>query len=171
MLLFDSSGVNKDAALEEHREAIRSVLAAAKTAEADQLAVACALDWLLYDWLMAHRDGPDSAAIEIPKGREGEAVLIVDATAASVIAKGLRSSRRPSLSLIVSSAGFAAVLRNHRRAWATSLGDLPRRITFSGGSVRYAACSGSVRQVGEFAANTLSSGQQVWQPGSAHGVH
>jgi hypothetical protein len=87
MLLFDSSGVNKDAALEEHREALRSVITAAKAADADQLAVACAVDWLLYDWLMAHRDGPDSAAIEIPKGRDPDAGLIVDSAAASVAAR------------------------------------------------------------------------------------
>lgn len=83
MLLFDSSGVNKEASLTEHREALRSVMTAAKAAEADPLAVACALDWLLYDWLMVHRDGPDSAAIEIPQGREADAGLVVDATAAS----------------------------------------------------------------------------------------
>lgn len=87
MLLFDSSGVNKDASLKEHREALRSVMTAARAPEADPLAVACALDWLLYDWLMAHRDGPDSAAIEIPKGREEDAALIVEATAASVEAR------------------------------------------------------------------------------------
>jgi hypothetical protein len=87
MLLFDSSGVNKEASLDEHREALRSVMTGAKAAEADPLAVACALDWLLYDWLMAHRDGPDSAAIEIPKGREQDAQLVIEATAASVTAR------------------------------------------------------------------------------------
>jgi len=87
MLLFDSSGVNKEAALEEHREALRSVIAGARTGQADQLAAACALDWLLYDWLMAHRDGPDSAAIEIPTGREHDAALIVESAAASVAAR------------------------------------------------------------------------------------
>jgi hypothetical protein len=35
----------------------------------------------------SHRDGPDSGAIEIPKGRESEAGLIVEATAASVTAR------------------------------------------------------------------------------------
>jgi hypothetical protein len=89
MLLFDSSGVNKDAALQEHREALRSVLTAAKTVDADPLAVACALDWLLYDWLMAHRDGPDSGAVEIPKGREHEATLIIEVAAASVAARAI----------------------------------------------------------------------------------
>jgi hypothetical protein len=87
MLLFDSSGVNKDAAIEEHRQALRSVLTAAGTDGADPLAVACAVDWLLYDWLMAHRDGPDSGAIEIPKGREHDASLIIDSAAASVNAR------------------------------------------------------------------------------------
>ena len=87
MLLFDSSGVNKEAALAEHREALRSVIGSAKAADADPMAVTCAIDWLLYDWLMAHRDGPDSAAIGIPKGREQDAALIVDAAAASVTAR------------------------------------------------------------------------------------
>ncbi|OJY47851.1 hypothetical protein [Pseudonocardia sp. 73-21] len=87
MILFDSSGTNKDASLQEHREAIRSVITSAKAADADPMAVSCALDWLLYDWLMAHRDGPDSAAIEIPKGREPDAILIVDAAAAAVTAR------------------------------------------------------------------------------------
>ncbi len=87
MLLFDSSGVNKDAALREHREALWLVLESARAPQADPLAVACALDWLLYDWLMAHRDGPDSAAIEIPKGREEDAALIVESAAASVAAR------------------------------------------------------------------------------------
>jgi hypothetical protein len=87
MLLFDSSGTNKEASLQEHREALRSVMAGAAAADADPLAVACALDWLLYDWLMAHRDGPDSAAIEIPKGREADAALIVEAASVSVAAR------------------------------------------------------------------------------------
>ena len=87
MLLFDSSGTNKEASLQEHRDALRSVLTAAKAAEADPMAVACALDWLLYDWLMAHRDGPDSAAIELPAGREADAALIVEAAAAAVAAR------------------------------------------------------------------------------------
>lgn len=87
MILFDSSGTNKDASLTEHREALRSVLDSAGTPDADPLAVACALDWLLYDWLMAHRDGPDSAAIEFPKGREADAALVVEAAAASVTAR------------------------------------------------------------------------------------
>lgn len=87
MLLFDSSGVNKDAARKEHREALESVIAGARTAEADPLAVTCALDWLLYDWLMAHRDGPDSAEIVFPKGHESDAAVVVSAAAASVAAR------------------------------------------------------------------------------------
>ncbi len=67
MLLFDSSGgVNKEASRKEHLEALRTVVGAATTAGADPMAVTCALDWLLYDWLMAHRDGPDSAEIVFP---------------------------------------------------------------------------------------------------------
>lgn len=87
MLMFDSSGVNKDAARKEHLEALRSVVASAQRAEADPLAVTCAVDWLLYDWLMAHRDGPDSAEIVFPKGHEADAGVVVSAAAASVAAR------------------------------------------------------------------------------------
>jgi len=86
-MLFDSSGVNKDAARREHREAIESCIAAAPSAEANPFTAACALDWLLYDWLMAHREDPDSAAIQIPKSHESDAVMIVAAAAASVRAR------------------------------------------------------------------------------------
>ncbi|MBJ7339447.1 hypothetical protein [Mycolicibacterium sp.] len=87
MLMFDSSGVNKEASRKEHLEAIRSVLTAVRSAGADPMAVTCALDWLLYDWLMAHRDGPDSAEIVFPKGYESDAGVIVAAAAASVAAR------------------------------------------------------------------------------------
>jgi hypothetical protein len=87
MLLHDSSGVRKDATLVEHRAAVRTVVSALDLPGADPAAAACALDWLLYDWLMAHRDGPDSAAIEIPPGREADAAMVVDAAAASVRAR------------------------------------------------------------------------------------
>jgi hypothetical protein len=86
-MLFDSSGVSKDGARREHREMIESCIAAAASADADPFAVACALDWLLYDWLMAHREDPDSAAIQIPKGHDSDAVMIVAAAAASVRAR------------------------------------------------------------------------------------
>ncbi|BBY21836.1 hypothetical protein [Mycobacterium stomatepiae] len=87
MLMFDSSGVNKDAARREHLDAIKSVVAGSHSAGADPLSVTCALDWLLYDWLMAHRDGPDSAEIVFPKGHEADATVIVGAAAASVAAR------------------------------------------------------------------------------------
>jgi hypothetical protein len=87
MMMFDSSGVNKEAARKEHRDALQSVVTAAQSPDADPLTVACALDWLLYDWLMAHRDGPDSAEIVFPKGYEGEAALVVTGAAASVTAR------------------------------------------------------------------------------------
>ena len=67
MVFFDSSGTNKDGARKEHRDALASVVSASKCPEADPLAVTCAVDWLLYDWLMAHRDGPDSAEIVFPR--------------------------------------------------------------------------------------------------------
>lgn len=87
MMMFDSSGVHKEAARAEHIEEMRRVLTAAETAAADPAGVTCALDWLLYDWLMAHRDGPDSAEVVFPKGCEHYAAVIVAAAAASVVAR------------------------------------------------------------------------------------
>ena len=83
MLLHDSSGVNKEAAVEEHRAALRATIAAADLPEADRLAAACALDWMLYDFLNAHRDGPDSGAIDL-HNRTEDAALVVAASDASV---------------------------------------------------------------------------------------
>jgi hypothetical protein len=83
MLLFDSSGVHKDAARDEHRTAIGEVLAALDSDEVDPLGAAGAVDWMLYDWLMAHRDGPDSAAVDV-NNRLDDAAMIVRAAAASV---------------------------------------------------------------------------------------
>lgn len=87
MLLFDSSGVNKEASRKEHRDALQAVVSAARSPEADPLTVTCAVDWLLYDWLMAHRENPDSAEIIFPKGYESDAALVVSAAAASVAAR------------------------------------------------------------------------------------
>ncbi len=87
MVFFDSSGTNKEGARKEHRDVLKSVVASAKSPDADPLAVTCAVDWLLYDWLMAHRDGPDSAEIVFPKGYEADAALVVSAAAASVAAR------------------------------------------------------------------------------------
>lgn len=87
IMLFDSSGVNKDAPRKEHHEALLSCVAAASDTDCDPIALACALDWLLYDWLMAHRENADSAAIEIPKGHESDAGVTVAAAAASVRAR------------------------------------------------------------------------------------
>lgn len=83
-MLFDSSGVNKDAARREHREVIEACVDGANAEDADPFTVASALDWLLYDWLMAHRENPDSAAIEIPRGNDSDAAMIVRAACASV---------------------------------------------------------------------------------------
>lgn len=82
MLLFDSSGVNKDAAVDEHRAALEATIAGAELPGADPLAAACAIDWMLYDWLMAHRDGPDSGAITVKTDRD--AAMIVAAADLSV---------------------------------------------------------------------------------------
>lgn len=87
MLMFDSSGANKEGARKEHRDALQAVVTASVLPDADPMAVTCALDWLLYDWLMAHRDGPDSAEIVFPRGFEDAAALVVSATAASVAAR------------------------------------------------------------------------------------
>lgn len=91
MLLFDSSGTNRDAARAEHLQALRTVVDAAELPGADRVAAACAVDWLLYDWLTAHRDGPDSAEITFPKGHESDAEVVVAAAAASAASRAGQS--------------------------------------------------------------------------------
>lgn len=100
MLLFDSSGVQKDAARTEHRDAMEAVVA---HAGGNPVAAACALDWLLYDWLMAHRDGPDSGAVELTgpdAGRDAAAVVAAAATSARC-----RAELDPGLLQLPSSVG------------------------------------------------------------------
>ncbi|EON22095.1 MULTISPECIES: hypothetical protein [Nocardioides] len=83
MLLFDASGVDKDATLTEHREALIQVTDAVTDPAAEPMQASGALDWLLFDWIMAHRDGPDSGAVEIRSGKVADADMIVAAAAAS----------------------------------------------------------------------------------------
>lgn len=94
LLLHDSSGVQKDAALDEHRAALRAVVAAAEDPAADPFVVGASIDWLLHDWLMAHRDGPSSGAVEITSGKLDDALMIVEAAAASA---RMRSAYDPGL--------------------------------------------------------------------------
>jgi hypothetical protein len=82
LLLHDSSGVQRDAALDEHRAALGQVVDIA-VGDGAPLGSAAAIDWLLHDWLMAHRDGPSSGAVEITSGKLDDALMIVDAAAAS----------------------------------------------------------------------------------------
>ncbi|WP_432989674.1 hypothetical protein [Dactylosporangium sp. CA-233914] len=89
MLLFDSSGVNKDAALDEHRAALRQVAAAADDTGADPFVSAGSVEWLLYDWLMAHRESGSSGAIELRGNRLEDARLIVAAADALVRTRAL----------------------------------------------------------------------------------
>lgn len=84
MLLFDSSGVDKEASLTEHREALRRVSEAVAGSGVEPLAASGAVDWLLFDWLMAHRESPDSGAVEIRSGRSDDARMIVRAAGASI---------------------------------------------------------------------------------------
>lgn len=83
MLLFDSSGVNKEASLDEHREALGRVTEAVLAPDAEPMVASGAVDWLLFDWVMAHRESPDSGAVEIKSGRTSDARMIVRAAAAS----------------------------------------------------------------------------------------
>jgi hypothetical protein len=89
MLLFDSSGVNKEASVTEHREALLAVTAAADAAEADPEVAAGAIEWLLYDWLMAHRESPSTAEVTIAKDHPEDAAMIVLAGAASARVRAL----------------------------------------------------------------------------------
>lgn len=94
MLLHDSSGVQKDAALDEHRAALTATVSAADDADADPFVISAAIDWLLHDWLMAHRDGPSSGAVEITSGKLDDALMIVAAAATSA---RMRSAFDPGL--------------------------------------------------------------------------
>jgi hypothetical protein len=94
LLLHDSSGVQKDAALDEHRTALHGATAAASEPDADPLVVAAAVDWLLHDWLMAHRPDASSGAVEIPSGRLDDALMIITAAATSA---RLRATLDPEL--------------------------------------------------------------------------
>ncbi len=84
MLLFDSSGVMKDPAVDEQRAALGSVTDAVTDPGVEPMAASGAIDWLLFDWVMAHRESPDSGAVEIKSGKVADALMIVRATAASV---------------------------------------------------------------------------------------
>lgn len=83
MLLFDSSGVDKDATLTEHREALARVAEAVADPGTEPMTASGAVDWLLFDWVMAHRESPDSGAVEIKSGRTSDSRMIVVAAAAS----------------------------------------------------------------------------------------
>lgn len=87
MLLFDSSGVNKDACLSEHRAALERVSAAVGSPDVEPMIASAAVDWLLFDWAMAHRQSPDSGAVEVKPGQTREAGMLVLATAASAQAR------------------------------------------------------------------------------------
>ncbi|MBS44235.1 MAG: hypothetical protein CMH83_13940 [Nocardioides sp.] len=84
MLLHDSSGVDKEATLREHREALATVTDAVVEAGAEPFAAAGAVDWLLFDWVMAHRESEDAGAVEIRSGKVDDATMIVRAAAGSV---------------------------------------------------------------------------------------
>jgi hypothetical protein len=96
-MVLAGSGTEKDGALDEHRAALRALTEIASgssetrdaTPDADRAVLAGALEWLLYDWLMAHRESERSAAIEIRSGRTADAAMIVAAAAA------LATARRP----------------------------------------------------------------------------
>ncbi|MBO0819834.1 MAG: hypothetical protein J2P26_03170 [Nocardiopsaceae bacterium] len=94
-MLLHGSGVEKDAAVTEHREALRAVTGAVGDAP-DPVIAAGALEWLLYDWLLANRESESSAAIEIKSGKTEDAAMIVAAAAALSIARGVPTLRAPA---------------------------------------------------------------------------
>lgn len=95
MLRHDSSGVDTAAALTEHREALASVCRAALGPHVEPMQACGAVDWLLFDWVMAHRDSGDSGAVVIAAGRVGDARMIM--RAADVSAR-VRARFDPNLS-------------------------------------------------------------------------
>lgn len=131
MLLHDSSGVDKEATLREHREALAGVIAAVGVSAADppsgearagdvpsadaappdpdssgrsgsgrrpfvgdRIAASGALDWLLFDWLLAHRESDQGGAIVFAANARADAALVVDAAVGSV---RLRATFDPSV--------------------------------------------------------------------------
>ncbi len=84
MLLRDSSGVDRDLTQNTHRTALTTLVGYVEDPDIDHGEYSGAVDWLLYDWLHAHRDDPSSVAVEIAKGRVDDATMIVDAAAASI---------------------------------------------------------------------------------------
>jgi hypothetical protein len=98
MMLYDSSGVNKEASLDEHRAALARVTESAGGTP-DPFTTSAAVDWLLFDWVMAHRDSPDSGAVEITSGKVSDARMIVRAAGASV---EVRSRIDPALMYVTS---------------------------------------------------------------------
>jgi hypothetical protein len=106
-MILHGSGVEKDGALDEHRTALRTLsgLAAPLTAPhqadgADPGVLAGSLEWLLYDWLMAHRESERSAAIEIRSGRPADAAMIVTAALALAEARTMSADHRGSQKLV-----------------------------------------------------------------------
>lgn len=114
MLLVDSSGVDKEATLREHREALRGLTSAVTApnsglegaavtaggdADVEPMAASGALDWLLFDWSMAHREADDSPAVEIRSRLPSDALMLVEAAAASV---RLRRRYDPALAVATS---------------------------------------------------------------------
>ncbi len=97
MLLFDSSGVDKEASLREHREALTEVTDAVQGPDAEPMTACGAVDWLLFDWVMAHRDAPDSGAVQITSRNTGDVTMIVAAAGASV---RVRARFDPALSVL-----------------------------------------------------------------------
>lgn len=116
-MLLAGSGVEKDAAVKEHRDALRAVTSAAATVAAGPAAytglaagtglsahtgpdapdpgvAAGAVDYLLQDWLMANRESETSAAIEIRSGESADAAMIV---ASASTAAALRGRIDPTL--------------------------------------------------------------------------
>ena len=82
MLLFDSSGVDKEATLTEHRElGVGERRGPAVRGRADD--GLGRRDWLLFDWVMAHRESADSGAVEITSANLPDAAMIVRAVSAS----------------------------------------------------------------------------------------
>lgn len=85
-MVLHGSGTEKDGALDEHRAALRALTdiatAPGPPENTDLVVLAGALEWLLYDWLMAHRESERSAAIEIRSGRLADAAMIVQGAAA-----------------------------------------------------------------------------------------
>lgn len=85
---------DRESILREHREALDLVVLAAAADGAEPMAASGAVDWLLFDWLMAHRDEYAPQGVRIHVDRVEDARMLIGA---ATISARLRARYDPNL--------------------------------------------------------------------------